>query len=79
MDREGKTVDFLLTAKRDVVAAYRFLLKAVADTFVGDIPSTHQPIEIRQVKYLNNIARKTLAGIGVVHLLLKNSMRTRQK
>ena len=29
-DKQGKTVDFLLTAKRDVAAAKRFVYKAVA-------------------------------------------------
>lgn len=29
VDKDGKTVDFLLTARRDVVAAYRFFLKAL--------------------------------------------------
>jgi len=29
VDKECKTVDFLLTAKRDAVAAYRFFLKAM--------------------------------------------------
>ena len=69
--------------------------KAAADAFVEDVSSRDKPIEIRQVKYLNNIleqdqrgvkrrtgpmlgfksfhsARKTLAGIELVHMLRKN-------
>ena len=83
VDKEGKTVDFLLTAKRDTVAAYRFFLKAssssgvpqkltmdksgsnkaAADLFVEDISVNGKPIEIRQVKYLNNIVEQDHRGV----------------
>jgi len=83
VDKDGKTVDFLLTAKRDVVAAYRFFLKALrsskapekitidksgankaaADAFVEDVPANGKPIEIRQVKYLNNIVEQDHRGV----------------
>lgn len=80
MDKEGRTVDFLLTAKRDRLAAYRFFLKALtssgrpskitidksgankaaADAFVDDLDES---IEIRQVKYLNNIVEQDHRGV----------------
>ena len=75
MDQEGKTVDFLLTAKRDSAAAPRFFEKAMVansvpekvamDNSGANKAATDEinaegetPIIVRQVKYLNNIARK---------------------
>jgi len=72
VDKEGATIDFLLRAKRDRVAASRFFEKAMRQN--GDpekvtmdksgankaaVDGINQdrdvPIEVRQVKYLNNI------------------------
>jgi putative transposase len=75
IDKQGQTVDFLLTAKRDTAAARRFFEKAirhntVPDKVTMDKSSANQaaleqlnkerqvPIEIRQVKYLNNIVEQ---------------------
>ena len=74
VDKEGNTIDFLLSAKRDAVAAKAFFRKtfkengrpdkvtvdksgsnkAALDYFNKDVPKEEE-IEIRQVKYLNNI------------------------
>ncbi len=55
VDKQGKTVDFLLTAKRDASAARRFF-----DTAALDQLNTQREIQIkiRQVKYLNNIVEQ---------------------
>lgn len=75
VDKEGQTIDFLLTAKRDKKAALRFFKKAIAS--LGEIPEKvtidksgsnkaaldalnnelpkEKEIQIRQIKYLNNI------------------------
>ena len=37
--------------------------KAAANAFVEDVSSKHQPIEIRQVKYLNNILEQDHRGV----------------
>ena len=53
VDKQGKTIDFLLTAtaaKRDIAAAKRFFDKINAGRAV--------PITVRQVKYLNNIVEQ---------------------
>jgi len=72
VDKSGETIDFLLTAKRDLKAAKRFLKKAIrssgepekinidksgANTAAIESYNEDQDsrIEIRQVKYLNNV------------------------
>lgn len=73
VDKEGKTIDFLLTAKRDKAAAKRFFDKAMKDNgtpdkvtmdksgankaAIDEIDSENE-IEVRQVKYLNNIVEQ---------------------
>ena len=82
VDKEGKTIDFLLRAKRD---------KAAMDGINQD---RDVPIEVRQIKYLNNIveqdhraikrrtrpmpgfkdfrcARILLSGIELMHMIRK--------
>ena len=75
VDKQGKTVDFLMTANRDGSAARRFFDKAmrhseVPGTVTMDKSGANKaaldqlntqrdiPIEIRQVKYLNNIVEQ---------------------
>ena len=75
VDKEGQTIDFLLTARRDKKAALRFFKKAVrqhglpekvtidksgANTAAIEalIEETGAEIEIRQVKYLNNVVEQ---------------------
>jgi transposase-like protein len=75
VDKQGKTVDFLLTAKRDMAAAKRFFDKAIGansdpDKVAMDKSGANKaaidainagrdiPIQVRQVKYLNNIVEQ---------------------
>ena len=75
VDRDGDTVDFLLTAKRDKAAARRFLERAIglhdvpekitidkSGTNTAAIESVKADsgcdIQLRQVKYLNNIVEQ---------------------
>jgi len=75
VDKEGKTVDFLLTAKRDKAAAKRFFDKAMRHNgdpekvtmdksgankaAIDEINNNRDvPIEVRQIKYLNNIVEQ---------------------
>jgi transposase-like protein len=75
VDKEGKTVNFLLTAQRDKAAAMRFFDKAMKANGVPEKVTMDKsgankaamdginqdrdvPIEVRQVKYLNNIVEQ---------------------
>jgi putative transposase len=75
VDRDGQTIDFLLTAHRDKKAALRFFKKAVrqhglpatvtidksgANTAALEAlqEETGHAIEIRQIKYLNNLVEQ---------------------
>jgi putative transposase len=117
VDKEGNTLDFLLTKRRQRMSAQSFLIKAIENNGKpeminidksGSIKSairvynrralaTKSRIKIRQCKYLNNIveqdhrfikkrisqglgfkefesARRTIAGIEIVHMLKKNQL-----
>ena len=80
VDKEGNTIDFLLTKKRDTKAAKRFLVKGIRHngipekiTIDGSAANKAAieeynsdkgtSIEIRQVKYLNNIVEQDHRGI----------------
>ena len=75
VDKEGQTIDFLLTAHRDKKAALRFFKKSVRQHGLPDKVTidksgantaalealqeeTGQAIEIRQIKYLNNLVEQ---------------------
>ena len=75
VDKQGQTVDFLLSAKRDKEAARRFFDKAMQHNddpetvtldksvankaAMDDINADRDiPIQVRQVKYLNNIVEQ---------------------
>jgi putative transposase len=114
LEKEGNTVDFLLTKCRQKMSAHRFFNKAIGnneDPRVVNIDKSgsnksvlqsvnkrslrFKKIKIRQCKYLNNIveqdhlrvkrrivnytgfkefesAQRTLAGIEVVTVIIKN-------
>ena len=80
VDKEGNTIDFLLTKKRDTKAAKRFLIKAIGSNGLPEKITIDQSgankaaieeynrenetsIEIRQIKYLNNIVEQDHRGI----------------
>ncbi len=75
VDKEGKTVYFLMTEKRDKAAANRFFEKAMRENgdpdkvtmdksgsnkaVIDEINCDREmPIEVRQIKYLNNIVEQ---------------------
>ncbi len=74
-DKENSTIDFLLTRKRDKIAARRFFVKAIENNGLPEKitidksgsnnaaikaynAENNTDIEIRQVKYLNNIVEQ---------------------
>ena len=80
VDKQGQTIDFLLTEQRDEHAAKRFLTKAIRRHGVPEkitidgsaankaaITSYNEEhgtaIEIRQIKYLNNIVEQDHRGV----------------
>jgi len=75
VEKDGKTIDFLLRAKRDKAAATRFFKKAMRQNgdpekvtmdksgankaaMDGINKDREVPIEVRQIKYLNNIVEQ---------------------
>lgn len=89
VDKEGKTVDFLLTAKRDKAAAKRFFEKAMHHNgdpekvtmdksgankaAIDEVNSDRElPIEVRQIKYLNNIVEQDHRAIKRVTKAMLN-------
>ena len=83
VDRVGETVDFLLTAKRDVAAARRFLERAIdlnglPDKITIDNSGANTAaiqsiqvdcgvdIELRRIKYLNNIVEHDHCAIKTI-------------
>jgi transposase-like protein len=75
VDKAGKTIDFLLTAKRDKEAAMRFFEKAMKTNGIPEkvtmdksganksaidqiIADKKIAVEVRQIKYLNNIVEQ---------------------
>ncbi len=116
IDKEGNTVDFLLTKRRQRMSAQKFFNKAIGNNgrprvinidksgsnysairVVNKRSVSIKKIKIRSVKYLNNIveqdhrrikrrivittgfkefesAQRTLAGIEVVNIIMKNQI-----
>lgn len=117
VNKEGNTIDFLLTKRRQRMSAQSFLIKAIEDNGKPELINidksgsnssairvynrralaTKTKIKIRQCKYLNNIveqdhrfikkrivqglgfkefesAKRTIAGIEIVHMIKKNQM-----
>ena len=83
VDKDGRIVDFLLTAQRDKTAAKRFFEKAIRHNgdpekvtidksgankaAIDEINHNRDvPIEVRQIKYLNNIVEQDHRAIKCV-------------
>ena len=119
VDKEGNTVDFLLTKRRQRISAHSFLIKAIGNNGKPELINidksgantsaikvynkrSHSRIKIRQCKYLNNIveqdhrmikwrvvqglgfkefesARRTIAGIEIVHMIKKNQLNNQEQ
>ena len=92
VDKQGQTIDFLLTEQRDQEAALRFLKKAIRRHGVPEkitidgsaaneaaIKSYNEAhgtaIEIRKIKYLNNIVEQDHRGVKRVTGLCSGSKR----
>lgn len=92
VDKEGNTIDFLLTAHRDTKAAKRFLKRAIRNNGVPEKVTIDgstankaalnevnkdlendgkEKIEIRTIKYLNNIVEQDHRGIKRIYNSMK--------
>ena len=119
INKEGHTIDFLLTKRRQRMSAQSFLIKAIGNNGKPELinidksgsnnsaiklynKGSFNRIEIRQCKYLNNIveqdhrfikwriqqglgfkdfesARRTIAGIEIIHMIKKNQLNTQEQ
>ena len=119
VDKQGHTIDFLLTKRRQRVSAQSFLIKAISNNGKPELINidksgankhairvynkrSFSKIKIRQCKYLNNIveqdhrfikkrisnglgfkefesAKRTLAGIEIVHMIKKGQLISNRK
>jgi len=119
VDKDGNTIDFLLTKRRQRMSAQSFLIKAIGNNGTPELINIDKSgsnksaikvynkrsftnIEIRQCKYLNNIveqdhrfskcriqqglgfkefesARRTIAGIEIVHMIKKKQLNTQEQ
>ena len=119
VDKDGNTIDFLLTKRRQRMSAQSFLIKAIGNNGTPELINIDKSgsnksaikvynkrsftnIEIRQCKYLNNIveqdhrfikcriqqglgfkefesARRTIAGIEIVHMIKKKQLNTQKQ
>ncbi len=108
VDKDGHTIDFLLTKRRQRLSAQSFFIKAIGNNGTPELINIDKSgsnksairlynkrsftdIEIRQCKYLNNIveqdlgfkdfesARRTIAGIEIVHMIKKNQLNTQEQ
>ena len=119
VDKQGHTIDFLLTKRRQRMSAQSFLIKAISNNGKPELINidksgankhairvynkrSFSKIKIRQCKYLNNIveqdhrfikkriigglgfkefesAKKTQAGIEIVHMIKKEQLISNRK
>jgi len=119
VDKNGNTIDFLLTKRRQRMSAQSFLIKAIGNNGTPELINIDKSgsnksaikiynkrsftnIEIRQCKFLNNIveqdnrfvkwriqqglgfknfesAKRTLAGIEIVHMIRKNQLNIQEQ
>ena len=119
VDKQGHTIDFLLTKRRQRMSAQSFLIKAISNNGKPELINidksgankhairvynkrSFSKIKIRQCKYLNNIveqdhrfikkriigglgfkefesAKRTLAGIEIVHMIKKEQLISNRK
>ena len=67
VDKEGQTVDFLLTAQRDKAAAMRLFDKAMEHNAVPDKVAMDQSGD-------NKSAKSVIAGIELMHMMRKGQL-----
>ena len=119
VNKDGHTIDFLLTKRRQRMSTQSFLIKVIGNNGTPELINIDKSgsnksaikiynkrsftnIEIRQCKYLNNIveqdhrfikwniqqglgfknfesAKRTLAGIEIVHMIRKNQLNTQEQ
>ena len=119
VDKQGHTIDFLLTKRRQRMSAQSFLIKAISNNGKPELINidksgankhairvynkrSFSKIKVRQCKYLNNIveqdhrfikkriigglgfkefesAKRTLAGIEIVHMIKKEQLISNRK
>jgi len=86
VDKNGHTIDFLLTKRRQRLSAHSFLIKATENNGTPELINVEQDHRNVKRRIATNTgfkdfesAQRTLAGIEIVHMIKKDQLNTQER